>query len=295
MPLITPSHLLLISVAAIWGFAFVAQSAGMDYLGPHSFNAARFLLGAASLVPLWFLMGKTRLPQGRTLLFGGLAAGTIMFGGFSFQQIGLQYTTAGNAGFITGMYIVLVPIAGLLLGQRTNLQTWAGVILAVLGLYSLSVGPDLQIGYGDMLQLIGAFFWTAHVISIGWLSRKVDAISLSICQFMVAAVWATIAAFLYETPTLPAFQDAWAPLLYAGVASSGIACTLQIIAQRKIEPSITALILSTEAIFAVLGGWMLLGEHFGSKELLGCSLMLAGMLVTQWPVKQRQSESVVQG
>jgi len=291
MPFITPSHLLLISVAAIWGFAFVAQSAGMDYLGPHSFNAARFMLGALSLLPLWFLMGKKRLPQGKTLMFGGLAAGTIMFGGFSFQQIGLLYTTAGNAGFITGMYIVFVPIAGMLLGQSTNIQTWAGVILAVLGLYSLSVGPDFSVGYGDTLQLIGAFFWTAHVIIIGWLSRKVDAIGLSISQFLVAAVWATIAAFLYETPSLPAFQDAWLPLLYAGVASSGIACTLQIIAQRKVEPSITALILSTEAIFAVLGGWLLLDEHFGSKELLGCSLMLAGMLVTQWPVRRNQAEA----
>jgi len=292
MSFISPSHLLLISVAAIWGFAFVAQSAGMDYLGPHSFNAARFMLGALSLVPLWFLMGKSRLPQGRTLLFGGLAAGTIMFGGFSFQQIGLQYTTAGNAGFITSMYIVLVPLAGILLGQRTTLQTWSGVILAVLGLYSLSVEPDFSIGYGDMLQLIGAFFWTAHVITIGWLSRKVDAIGLSISQFAVAAVWATIAAALYETPTLPAFQDAWLPLVYAGVASSGIACTLQIIAQRKIEPSITALILSTEAIFAVLGGYLLLDEPFGSKEMLGCSLMLAGMLVTQWPTKRSAAQAV---
>ncbi|RDE25202.1 DMT family transporter [Motiliproteus coralliicola] len=294
MTFISPSHLLLICVAAIWGFAFVAQSAGMDYLGPHSFNAARFLLGALSLVPLWFLMGKKRLPQGRTLILGGLAAGTIMFGGFSFQQIGLLYTTAGNAGFITGMYIVMVPIAGILLGQSTNLQTWSGVILAVLGLYSLSIGPDFEMAYGDLLELIGACFWTAHVIVIGWLSRKVDAIGLSICQFLVAAVWATIAALLYETPTLIDFQGAWLPLLYAGVASSGIACTLQIIGQRKVEPSVTALILSTEAIFAVIGGWLLLGETLGSKELLGCSLMLAGMLVSQWPSRKRP-EMAAQG
>jgi drug/metabolite transporter (DMT)-like permease len=286
MALITPSHLLLVSVAAIWGFAFVAQSAGMDYLEPHSFNAARFLLGALSLLPLWFLLGKKRLPQGKTLVLGGLAAGTVMFGGFSFQQIGLLYTTAGNAGFITGMYIVMVPVAGILLGQSTNPQTWSGVILAVLGLYSLSIGPDFKMAYGDLLELIGACFWTAHVIVIGWLSRKVDAISLSICQFLVAALWATIAALLYETPSLPDFQAAWLPLLYAGVASSGIACTLQIIGQRKIDPSVTALILSTEAIFAVLGGWLLLGESFGTRELLGCSLMLAGMLVSQWPTRK---------
>lgn len=289
MRFITASHLLLFGAAIIWGFAFVAQSVGMNYLEPHSFNAARFLLGALSLLPLWFLMGKRRLPQGRTLLLGGVAAGTIMFGGFSFQQIGLLHTSAGNAGFITGIYIVLVPVAGMLLGQSTNKQTWSGVILAVLGLYSLSVGPNLTANYGDILELIGAFFWTAHVIVIGWLSRKVDAIGLSISQFMVAALWASIAALLYETPSLPNFQAAWLPLLYAGIASSGIACTLQIIGQRKIEPSITALILSTEAIFAVLGGWLILGESVGTKELLGCSLMLTGMLVSQWPVRKQQA------
>lgn len=292
MRFISPSHLLLIFVAAIWGFAFVAQSAGMEHLGPHSFNAARFILGALSLLPLWLLMSKKRLPQGKTLLFGGLAAGTVMFGGFSFQQIGLQYTTAGNAGFITSMYIVMVPVAGILLGQSTNIQTWSGVILAVLGLYSLSVGPDLTIGYGDLLELIGALFWTAHVIIIGWLSRKVDAIGLSISQFLVAALWASIAAILYETPVMVDFQAAWLPLIYAGIASSGIACTLQIIGQRKIQPSITALILSTEAIFAVLGGWLLLDETFGSKELLGCSLMLAGMLVSQWPSRKSRAAMV---
>lgn len=288
MSFISPSHLLLLSAAVIWGFAFVAQSVGMDYLQPHSFNAARFLLGALSLLPLWFLMGKKRLPQGRTLLLGGVVAGTIMFGGFSFQQIGLLHTTAGNAGFITGMYIVMVPIVAMLLGQSTSKQTWSGVILAVLGLYSLSVGPNFSINKGDILELIGAFFWTAHVIVIGWLSRKVDAIGLSISQFIVAAIWASIAAWLFETPKLADFEAAWLPLLYAGIASSGIACTLQIIGQRKIEPSITALILSTEAIFAVLGGWLILGENFGAKELLGCSLMLAGMLISQWPTRKRQ-------
>tara|TARA_R110002095_G_scaffold115536_5_gene100834 strand:+ start:1085 stop:1813 length:729 start_codon:yes stop_codon:yes gene_type:complete len=240
------------------------------------------------------LLGKKRLPQGKTLLLGGLVAGTIMFGGFSFQQIGLLHTTAGNAGFITGMYIVMVPIAAALLGQTTNKQTWGGVILAVLGLYSLSIGPNLSMNYGDLLELIGAFFWTAHVIVIGWLSRKVDAIGLSICQFLVAAVWASLAALVYETPSLVDFQAAWLPLLYAGIASSGIACTLQIIGQRKIEPSVTALILSTEAIFAVLGGWLLLGESFGSKELLGCSLMLAGMLLSQWPSRKKHPDLLPQ-
>ncbi len=284
--LFSPSHLLLVTAAAIWGFAFVAQIAGMDYLEPHSFNAARFLLGAISLIPLWFFMGGKRKPQGRTLLLGGVLAGTVMFGGFSFQQFGLLHTTAGNAGFITGMYIVLVPIVGMLLGQTSNKQIWGGVILAVLGLSALSIGPDLKINSGDLLELIGAFFWTGHVIVIGWLSRKVDAISLSISQFIVAALLASLCAFLFEAPAISNFQAAWVPLLYAGIASSGIACTLQIIAQRKVEPSVTALILATEAVFAVMGGWLILGEEVGAKELVGCSLMLAGMIVSQWPSRR---------
>ncbi len=287
MLLISPAHLLLVSVAIIWGFAFVAQSAGMEYLGPHSFNAARFVLGALSLVPLWLLLSKGRLPQGRTLWIGGLLAGVVMFCGFTFQQIGLLHTTAGNAGFITGMYIVMVPIVGTLLGQSTKPQTWIGVVLAILGLYSLTIGPDFSINDGDVLELVGAFFWTAHVLIIGWLSRKVDAISLSICQFAVAAVLATIAAMFTETPTIGDFQSAWLPLIYAGIASSGIACTLQIIAQRKVEPSVTALVLSTEAVFAVIGGWLLLDESMGSKQLLGCCLMLMGMLVSQWPSRKQ--------
>lgn len=288
MRLAVPPHLLLISVAAIWGFAFAAQLAGMDSLGPHSFNAARFLLGALSLLPLWFLKtGRTPFDR-KTLLLGGLAAGTIMFGGFSFQQIGLLHTTTGNAGFITGMYIVFVPIAGMLFGQATTIQTWSGIILAVLGLFSLSVGPDFSMGYGDMLELFGAFFWTAHVIVLGWLSRRTDAVGLSVIQFLVAALWSGIAAALYETPSLPDFAAAWWPLLYVGVASSGIGFTLQVIAQRKVEPGIAALVLSMESVFAALGGWLFLGEQLGSKELLGCSLMLAGMLVTQWPARQRE-------
>lgn len=285
------SLLLLIIVAAIWGFAFVAQSTGMDYLGPHSFNAARFILAAVSLLPLWFFMGKHQMLHGKELFWGGLIAGSVMFAGFTCQQVGLLYTTAGNAGFITGMYIVFVPIVGVILGQATNFKTWCGVICALVGLYTLSVAGQINVNKGDLYQLIGALFWTAHVLVIGWLSRKVDAISLSITQFAVAFVWATIAALIFEQPQLSGFQDAWLPLLYAGVASSGIACTLQIIGQRKVEPSITALILSTEAVFAVIGGWLLLNEQMTTNQLIGCGLMLLGMTVSQWPDRKKPSQA----
>jgi len=289
MPLISFSHLLLGAVAAIWGFAFVAQSAGMDHLGPYSFNAARLLLGALSLLPLWLLMGKRRTPQGLALWLGGALAGSLMFGGITAQQVGLQETTAGNAGLITGMYIVLVPMVGVLLGHSTRPQTWAGVTLAVLGLYSLSVGPDFTVNRGDLQVLIGALFWTAHVLVIGWLSRQVDAISLAVWQFVVASVLGVALAAWLETPLPGDFEAAGLPLLYAGVASSGIAFTLQIIAQRRVEASTAALIMSMEAVFAVIGGWLLLGESLGVREQIGCALMLAGMLVSQWPSRNRRT------
>jgi drug/metabolite transporter (DMT)-like permease len=292
--LIKPSHALLIVVAIIWGFAFVAQTTGMEHLGPHSFNAARFLLGALSLIPLWLILGKHKLPLNKDLFIGGLVAGTVMFGGFSFQQIGLQYTTAGNAGFITGMYIVMVPIVGVVLGHATNMKTWSGVLLALAGLYALSVSDDLTINKGDAMELIGAFFWTAHVLILGWLCRKVDAISLSILQFFVAAILAAIVMLIVEEPTLVQFELAMWPLLYAGVASSGIAFTLQIIAQRQVEPSVTALILSTEAVFAVIGGWLLLNEQLTSNQLTGCALMLTGMLISQWP-ERKPKATIEQG
>ena len=291
---ITRSHLLLVSVALILGFTFVAQSTGMAHLGPHSFNAARFLLGALSLLPLWFILGDRSLPHGRALLINGGLAGVILFGGFTFQLVGLLYTSVGNAGFITGMYIVFVPVAGLLLGRSSRPSTWAGILLAVIGLYVLTIEPGAEINRGDFLELIGALFWAAHVIVIGGLSRRFDAIGLSITQFAVATLLAGVCAFWFESPTLPAFKLAWLPLLYAGIASSAIACTLQVIAQRKIEPTATAMILATEAAFAALGGWWLLDEPMGVKELIGCALMLAGMMISQLP-KRSPSLQLQQG
>ena len=281
------SYLLLILVAAIWGFSFVAQSAGMEFMGPHSFNAARFILAAVSLLPLWFFMSRNKPLRDPVLWLGGLLAGTVMFAGFSFQQIGLQYTSAGNAGFITGMYIVLVPIVGIFLKQHTSNKTWLGVVLATLGLFVLCVDENASIGYGDSLQLIGVVFWTMHVLAIAWLASKVDAISLSIIQFSVAAVFASIFALVLEQPSWQAVIATSIPLLYAGIAASGIACTLQIVGQRKIEPSIAALILASEAMFAVLGGWLILDETMSSKELSGCLLMLLGMVVSQWPKRKK--------
>ena len=282
-------------IAAIWGSGFVAQRAGMETLGPLSFNAARFVLAILSLLPVWWyqqqrLRRETEqtVEYGTVFWAGGLLAGTVMFAGFTLQQMGLQYTTAGNAGFITSIYIVLVPLLGLLLGQTTRLYTWVGIGLAVVGLYNLSIGPDFSINQGDWLELLGSFFWAVHVLTLGLLSPRLkDLVGLSILQFVVAACWAIITAQWLEQPHWADFVTAAVPLLYSGFIVSGLGFTLQLVAQRTVSSSVAALILSGEAVFALIAGWLFLGEDVGSKQLFGCSLMLAGMLISQWPEKKQ--------
>ncbi len=293
---ITPYHLLLLFVAAIWGSGFVAQRTGMDSLGPYSFNAARFALASLSLLPIWWFMSRKlsteeRKQGGHLLWTGGFVAGTLMYAGFTFQQVGLQYTTAGNAGFITSIYIVIVPFLVLVMGQKTRIHTWVGIILAVIGLYKLSVNDDFSMNKGDIIVLAGAFFWAAHVVTLGWISPKIkDHVGLSVIQFVVAFLLATITMLMLESHTVNDFVLAWIPLLYSGIVVSGVAFTLQIIGQSHVTSSTAALILSLEAVFAVLAGWLLLGEHVGSKELIGCGLMLAGMMISQWPDKSEKTD-----
>ena len=284
------AHIFLWATAAIWGFAFVAQSVGMESLGPHSFNAMRFLLATLSLLPLLFIFKPKQSQSNRKLWLGGFTAGSCLFLGFTCQQIGLQYTTAGNAGFITSMYIVFVPILGLMLGHKTEIHTWIGVGLALVGLYSLTVGPSLSINKGDAIELLGTLFWTGHVLLIGYLSRYVSALPLSIVQFFIATILATITASILETPTLEGIKMAWWPLVYAGVASSGIAFTLQTLGQKNVSPSISALILSSEAVFAVLGGWIFMEEILSTRALVGCGFIMTGMIISQWP---RQAKTTI--
>lgn len=284
----TSAHFILVLIAAIWGSGFVAQRLGLEDLGPFSFNAGRFVLATWALLPVWWFMRRkqTPPPASETNLFwlGSVLAGTVMSIGFALQQTGLLYTTAGNAGFITSMYIVIVPMMGLFIGQKTRALTWIGILLAVVGLYKLSVGPDFQINRGDWLEFIGAFFWAGHVVILGWLSRRIsDLVGVSVMQFAVAAIWSVIAALALEQPTWPSYQAAIWPLLYSSVIVSSLCFTLQIMAQRTVDASVAALILSGEAVFALLVGWLFLNEVVTTKQLIGCSLMLAGMLISQWP------------
>lgn len=284
------SDSLLLLTSLIWGFAFVAQRVGMDFVGPFIFNGIRFALGALVILPFILLANRPR-PQApgpkprsgnKYLLTGGIILGLSVFGGATFQQVGLVYTTAGNAGFITGLYVVFVPILGLLRKEFPHFTVWLAAILAATGLYFLSVTEGFSLVYGDMLVLIGALFWAAHVVIIGVMSPKVNALKLALIQYVVCSVLSIIVAIAVESNTLEGIIQATIPILYGGILSVGIAYTLQVIAQKKAPPSHAAIILSLEAVFAAIGGWLVLGEHLDSRGLLGCGLMLLGMLVAQY-------------
>jgi drug/metabolite transporter (DMT)-like permease len=275
---------LLLLTAFIWGFAFVAQRMGMDHIGPFVFNGIRFLLVALVLMPLFLRSRGTAPPtsvngpEGRWV---GFAAGLVLFLGASLQQVGLVHTTAGNAGFITGLYVIIVPILGLFLGARTHSGTWLGAVLAALGLYLLSVTADLTIAYGDLLVLVGAFFWAAHVHIVDRFAGCMEASRLALFQYLACAGLSLVVGLVIETTTLAGLWAATLPILYGGVLSVGVAYTLQIVGQRHAHPAHAAILLSLESVFAALGGWLVLGEVMTSRSLLGCGLMLAGMFMSQ--------------
>ncbi|MCK5309057.1 MAG: DMT family transporter, partial [Thermoplasmata archaeon] len=226
-------------------------------------------------------------PPNNLLLIGGLAAGFLVFFGASFQQVGLMTTTAGNAGFITGLYMVIVPVMGLAIGQRTNKGTIIGITLAVIGLYFLSVTEDFTIAWGDVLVLIGAFFWAAQVLVISYFSPKLDPFKLAFMEFLICSILSMIVALAIEEITWEGINGAAIPLLYGGLASVGIAYTIQVFAQRKTTPSHASIIMGMEAVFAVIGGWMFLNEMLSFRGFIGCGLMLAGMIVSQlWGIKK---------
>ncbi|MCD6580881.1 MAG: DMT family transporter [Desulfuromusa sp.] len=276
--------------AIIWGFAFVAQRVGMDYVGPFTFNAVRFALGSLSLLPLILLLQK-RQPDivhqqdsddtNKSVLFGGVLAGGALFAGASLQQAGLVYTTAGKAGFITGLYVVIVPLLGLFWHQRPHIGTWMGAILAAVGLYFLSITKEFNISFGDLLVLIGAFFWAGHVLLIGWLAPRTNSLKLAAAQFAVCSLLSFLTALAIETMSIASIWQAAVPILYGGIASVGIAYTLQVIAQRDAHPAHSAIILSLEGLFAAIGGWLLLGEMLSLRGLFGCAMMLAGMFFSE--------------
>jgi drug/metabolite transporter (DMT)-like permease len=283
------ADLMLLLTAAIWGSAFVAQRVGMNHVGPLTFNGIRFALGALVLVPIMgWRNGRNQEIEGKffSLIQGGLIAGVVLFAGATLQQIGLVYTTAGKAGFITGLYVIFVPILGFFGGLRLGVGGWLGVSLAVSGLYLLSVTESFTLAPGDLWVLLGAIFWAVHVLILSRLSPRLDTIKLACAQFTVCAFLSLIGAALTETVTLEGLKGATIPILYGGILSVGTAYTLQVVAQKDAPAIHAAIILSLEAVFSAIFGWLILGEVMNNRGVTGCVLMLTGMLIVQLcPIK----------
>lgn len=297
--------LLLLLAAVIWGVAFVAQSVGMDHVGPFTFNALRSLLGGVFLIPCIFLLGKLNgekqvdlLPREKTerkqLLTGGVLCGCILCAATNLQQIGILYTTVGKAGFITACYIVLVPIFGMFLGKKTGMGIWISVGLAVVGLYLLCLNDSLVFGKGDLYVLGCAVLFAWHILTIDHFTELVDGVRMSCIQFLVSGNISSIFMFLFEKPSLEGILQAGIPILYAGILSSGVAYTLQIVGQKGMNPTVASLILSLESCISVLAGWLLLKQALSLRELLGCAVMFGAILMAQIPSGKKAEKGKTQ-
>jgi drug/metabolite transporter (DMT)-like permease len=290
-----PNHalradLLMLLTALIWGTGFVAQTAGMDHIGPYLFSGLRFALGSLCLMPLILRNAKTaRVPEpllNRGMLRAGIIMGLALALGINLQQVGLLFTSVTNSGFITGLYVIVVPLLGLLLGHKTGLGTWLGCLLAVVGMCLLSIGDNFHVASGDWLQLIGAFVWGGHVVLVSLFASRHDPIRLAFLQFATCSVVSLLLAVLFEPIALNAIIDAGPALLYGGIVAVGVGYTLQVVAQKHAIASHAAIILSLEAVFAAIAGAWILGEALQLRGYIGCGLMLAGMLLAQlWPKK----------
>ncbi|MEO1827747.1 MAG: DMT family transporter [Pseudomonas sp.] len=278
---------LMLITALIWGSTFVAQRLGMDHIGPFLYTGLRFAIGAITLLPLIWLLRKPAQAVGRPsrlsrpMLLGSLVLGLVLTLGINMQQIGLMFTTVTNSGFITGLYVILVPVFGLFIGMRTHKGTWAGAVMALVGMVLLSVTAEFTVARGDWLQLVGACFWAVHVLLVGALASRYDPILVSFIQFLVCAVVSLTLAVTLEPINFAAIAQALPAILYGGILAVGVAFTLQVVAQKDAITSHAAIILSLEAVFAALAGWLILGETLTPRGLLGCALMLVGMLTAQ--------------
>lgn len=294
------NNMMLLLTALIWGCAFVAQSVGMDYVGPFTFNCVRCILGSIVLIPVIFLMDGRKRKGGlteeqmkkdrgdtRTLVTGGVCCGVILAAASSLQQFGILFTTVGKAGFITAMYIVIVPVLGIFFGKKVKPLIPLCVVIAVAGLYFLCMTEKLSLGMGDLLVLLCAAVFSVHILVIDHFSPLVDGVRMSAIQFLTAGIVCAVPMLLWERPVMGEVVTAWMPLLYAGVLSCGVAYTLQILGQKNAEPTVASLILSLESVFSVLAGWILLGQSLSGKELFGCGLMFVAIILAQLPEKKK--------
>lgn len=293
--------LLLLLAAFIWGVAFVAQSVGMEYVGPFTFNSVRLIIGGAALLPVIAVLGAAKKPcgererterqksSGKQLPAAGIVCGILLCIATNFQQIGIQYTSVGKSGFITAMYIVIVPVLGLFIGKKAGVRVWIGVVLAAAGLYFLCMGSGaVSFEKGDLYMLLCAVSFSFHILTVDYFAPRVDGVKLSCIQFFVCGILSGIGMLLLEEPQLSQIFAAWLPILYAGVLSCGVAYTLQIIGQRGMNPTVASLLLSMESVISVIAGWAILDQKLSARELLGCGLMFAAIILVQLPAKWRK-------
>ena len=296
------SAALLFLAAFIWGVAFVAQSMGMEYVGPYTFNGCRFLLGGLVLTPLALIRNKKRkkekgeknrenLRQGRKItLTGGIFCGIAIFIASSFQQIGMQYTSVGKAGFLTALYIVIVPILGIFMRKKVSISVWAGALLAAAGFYFLCITESFSINAGDGLVFLCAVSFSFHIMIIDYFAPKADPVALSCIQFWFSGVLSSIPALLMEHPSFLGVVQATGPIMYAGVLSCGVAYTLQMVGQAKMNPTVASLILSMESVISVLAGWLILKEVLTKRQGFGCCLVFAAVILAQLPKKEEKEK-----
>ncbi len=289
---------ILLLTAVIWGAAFVAQSVGMDYVGPFTFNCVRSLIGGVVLIPCIAILDRiggagkqnsqryAKPEERRALLLGGVLCGLALCFASCFQQFGIQYTSVGKAGFITAFYIVIVPILGIFLKRKCGPFVWIGVLFALAGLYFLCMNESLQIGKGDILVFICALLFSVHILIIDHFTQYVDGVRMSCIQFFVCGLVAGLGMLLFEHPSFAQILAAWKPVLYAGVLSSGAGYTLQIVGQKGMNPTVASLILSLESVVSVLAGMLILGQRLSGREILGCVLMFIAIILAQLPQRK---------
>lgn len=293
------SSLILLLTATIWGVAFVAQSVGMEYIGPFTFNAIRCVLGGMVLIPVILVLKKKKetgaenqeKEDKKTLWAGGIACGVILCIASNLQQFGIMEASVGKSGFFTALYIVMIPVIGIFIGKRPEIKLWFCVALAVVGMYLLCMKDgSFTIERADIMLLLCALAFSFHILVVDYFSPKVDGVKMSCIQFFVCGVLSAVGMLFTETPDISNIQAAWLPLLYAGLLSCGVGYTLQIVGQKGINPVIASLIMSLESVISALAGWVILGQVLSPKEILGCILMFVAIIITQIPIGNKKTD-----
>ena len=301
------SNLLLLFTAIIWGSSFVAQKSGMEYIEPFTFNGIRMFIGGLVLIPVILVMDRKKsaeeddaspeekAKQKKYTFFGGICCGLAIFVASSLQQFGVSYTTAGKAGFITTLYVVIVPIFSVLLRKKVRPIMWLCVVLGAVGLYLLCMtDASFSLQFGDSLVLLCAVAFAVHIMTVDHFAATIDGTKLSCIQFLTSGVLGIIGMLIFESPDINAILDCWLPILYAGVLSCGLGYTFQVIAQKYAEPTVASLLMSLESVFAVISGAILLHETMSLRELSGCAVIFAAVIISQIPEKKKKEGAELQ-